>query len=227
MMVGCTLRDVWEEVRDATISLLGGVTFADLAKRAGRCLDRPGADRPGAESDAVYVGTTKPGALERLAPALLRSASTKARAASSSSVLRPRPPPGTRSAVERRREARLPVRDPRPASRRLRRRTLRRPRRARPFPQHPSRRPRSRRRCRARPTVRASRGRFACSRPPGRLQPRRRASSRVAGCPRRSRSQPGSPRGTMSTSRFDANVTGSSTSPSSKSSCGYFELAAA
>ena len=35
MMVGCTLRDVWEEVRDATISLLGGVTFADLAKRAG------------------------------------------------------------------------------------------------------------------------------------------------------------------------------------------------
>ena len=29
MMVGCTLRDVWEEVRDATIRLLGGVTFAD------------------------------------------------------------------------------------------------------------------------------------------------------------------------------------------------------
>jgi DNA-binding IscR family transcriptional regulator len=28
-------RDVWEEVRDATITLLGGVTFADLAKRAG------------------------------------------------------------------------------------------------------------------------------------------------------------------------------------------------
>ena len=35
MTVGCTLREVWEEVRDATISLLGGVTFADLAKRAG------------------------------------------------------------------------------------------------------------------------------------------------------------------------------------------------
>jgi Rrf2 family protein len=35
MSVGCTLREVWEEVRDATISLLGGVTFADLAKRAG------------------------------------------------------------------------------------------------------------------------------------------------------------------------------------------------
>jgi Rrf2 family cysteine metabolism transcriptional repressor len=34
MTVGCTLRDVWEEVRDATISLLGGVTFADLAARA-------------------------------------------------------------------------------------------------------------------------------------------------------------------------------------------------
>ena len=35
MLVGCTLRDVWEEVRDATISLLGGVTFADLAERPG------------------------------------------------------------------------------------------------------------------------------------------------------------------------------------------------
>jgi Rrf2 family transcriptional regulator, cysteine metabolism repressor len=35
MTVGCTLREVWEEVRDATISLLGGVTFADLAARAG------------------------------------------------------------------------------------------------------------------------------------------------------------------------------------------------
>src|SRR6188474_3095298 len=31
MMIGCTLREVWEDVRDATISLLGGVTFADLA----------------------------------------------------------------------------------------------------------------------------------------------------------------------------------------------------
>ncbi len=27
--------DSWAEVRDATIALLGGVTFADLAKRAG------------------------------------------------------------------------------------------------------------------------------------------------------------------------------------------------
>jgi DNA-binding IscR family transcriptional regulator len=34
MMIGCTLRDVWTEVRDATIALLGGVTFADLAARA-------------------------------------------------------------------------------------------------------------------------------------------------------------------------------------------------
>lgn len=35
MTVGCTLRQVWEEIRDATIMLLGGVTFEDLAARAG------------------------------------------------------------------------------------------------------------------------------------------------------------------------------------------------
>lgn len=35
MTVGCTLRSVWEEVRDATISLLERVTFADLAAGAG------------------------------------------------------------------------------------------------------------------------------------------------------------------------------------------------
>lgn len=35
MTIGCTLREVWEEVRDATIELLGRSTFADLAKRAG------------------------------------------------------------------------------------------------------------------------------------------------------------------------------------------------
>jgi Rrf2 family transcriptional regulator, cysteine metabolism repressor len=35
MTIGCTLREVWEEIRDATITLLGGVTFADLAARAG------------------------------------------------------------------------------------------------------------------------------------------------------------------------------------------------
>ena len=35
MTIGCSLRAVWEDVRDATIQLLGGVTFADLAARAG------------------------------------------------------------------------------------------------------------------------------------------------------------------------------------------------
>ena len=45
MTVGCTLRDVWEEVRDATITLLGGVTFADLAKRAGGPWVDPGLSR--------------------------------------------------------------------------------------------------------------------------------------------------------------------------------------
>ena len=35
MYVGCTLRDVWLEVRDATISLLESIDFASLAARAG------------------------------------------------------------------------------------------------------------------------------------------------------------------------------------------------
>jgi DNA-binding IscR family transcriptional regulator len=35
MTVGCTLRSVWQEVRDATIAILEQVTFADLAARAG------------------------------------------------------------------------------------------------------------------------------------------------------------------------------------------------
>jgi Rrf2 family protein len=35
MEVGCTLRDVWSEVRDATIAILERTTFADLAARAG------------------------------------------------------------------------------------------------------------------------------------------------------------------------------------------------
>lgn len=35
MMIGCSLREVWEEVRDATIQILERTTFADLAKRAG------------------------------------------------------------------------------------------------------------------------------------------------------------------------------------------------
>ena len=35
MTVGCSLREVWEEVRDATITILERTNFADLAKRAG------------------------------------------------------------------------------------------------------------------------------------------------------------------------------------------------
>jgi Rrf2 family protein len=35
MGIGCSLRDVWEELRDATITLLGSVTFAHLAEDAG------------------------------------------------------------------------------------------------------------------------------------------------------------------------------------------------
>lgn len=33
--VGCTLRDTWREVRDATITILERKTFADLARKAG------------------------------------------------------------------------------------------------------------------------------------------------------------------------------------------------
>ena len=35
MMLTCSLKEVWEEVRDATITILGRTTFADLAQRAG------------------------------------------------------------------------------------------------------------------------------------------------------------------------------------------------
>jgi Rrf2 family protein len=35
MTVECSMRAVWEEVRDATITILGRTTFADLARRAG------------------------------------------------------------------------------------------------------------------------------------------------------------------------------------------------
>jgi Rrf2 family protein len=35
MTLACSLREVWEEVRDATIAILGRTTFADLARRAG------------------------------------------------------------------------------------------------------------------------------------------------------------------------------------------------
>lgn len=35
MMVGCSLRSVWADVRDATIEILNGVTFGELARQAG------------------------------------------------------------------------------------------------------------------------------------------------------------------------------------------------
>lgn len=35
MDVACSLREVWQEVRDRTIEILEGVSFADLADRAG------------------------------------------------------------------------------------------------------------------------------------------------------------------------------------------------
>lgn len=35
MSVGCSLRFVWEEVRDATIAILERTSFADMAARAG------------------------------------------------------------------------------------------------------------------------------------------------------------------------------------------------
>lgn len=35
MEVGCAMREVWEEVRDATIAITEAYTFADLAERAG------------------------------------------------------------------------------------------------------------------------------------------------------------------------------------------------
>lgn len=34
MTVGCSLRTVWQQVRDATIGILENVTFADLARHA-------------------------------------------------------------------------------------------------------------------------------------------------------------------------------------------------
>jgi Rrf2 family protein len=35
MEIGCSMREVWGEVRDATIEILQRTTFADLARRAG------------------------------------------------------------------------------------------------------------------------------------------------------------------------------------------------
>jgi Rrf2 family cysteine metabolism transcriptional repressor len=51
MMIGCSLREVWEEVRDATIGILAGKTFADLAERAG-----------GPWKDPSLVGAAQPAA---------------------------------------------------------------------------------------------------------------------------------------------------------------------
>lgn len=34
MTPGCSMQDVWSEVRDATITILARTTFADLAARA-------------------------------------------------------------------------------------------------------------------------------------------------------------------------------------------------
>jgi Rrf2 family protein len=43
MTVGCSLRSVWQEVRDITIEILGRTTFADLATRAGGVWLQPAA----------------------------------------------------------------------------------------------------------------------------------------------------------------------------------------
>ena len=40
-MTACSLRSVWEEVRDVTIEILGGTTFADLSRRAGGVWTNP------------------------------------------------------------------------------------------------------------------------------------------------------------------------------------------
>ena len=56
MMIGCTLRDVWSDVRDATISLLGGVTFADLAARAGGAWVEPAQQVPVPNPDTAGAG---------------------------------------------------------------------------------------------------------------------------------------------------------------------------
>ncbi len=52
MEIGCTLRDVWADVRDATIAILDATTFADLAARAEGpwktvSLTRSGTEGPG------------------------------------------------------------------------------------------------------------------------------------------------------------------------------------
>jgi Rrf2 family protein len=61
MEVACSLKDVWQEVRDATIAILDNVDFATLAQRAGgrwKSPDDPVAVRPGTEPgfDEASVG---------------------------------------------------------------------------------------------------------------------------------------------------------------------------
>jgi Rrf2 family protein len=41
MTISCSLRSVWEEVRDVTIEILGRTTFADLSRRAGGVWTNP------------------------------------------------------------------------------------------------------------------------------------------------------------------------------------------
>jgi Rrf2 family protein len=53
MEVACSLKEVWTEVRDATIAILERVTFADLARRAGGRWVDPSLPPP---PDAVPVG---------------------------------------------------------------------------------------------------------------------------------------------------------------------------
>jgi Rrf2 family protein len=53
MEVACSLREVWTEVRDATIAILERVSFADLAQRAGGRWIDPSLPPP---PDAVPVG---------------------------------------------------------------------------------------------------------------------------------------------------------------------------
>jgi Rrf2 family transcriptional regulator, cysteine metabolism repressor len=53
MEVACSLKEVWTEVRDATIAILERVSFADLARRAGGRWVDPSLPPP---PDAVPVG---------------------------------------------------------------------------------------------------------------------------------------------------------------------------
>jgi Rrf2 family protein len=41
MTIACSLRAVWEEVRDVTIEILGRTTFADLSRQAGGVWTNP------------------------------------------------------------------------------------------------------------------------------------------------------------------------------------------